>query len=211
MAILTYAQREARRQALSEISKITPVPVTPQPQIPAPKDKPIVPPAKKKKVAKKAKSKAPVAKIPLTHRRQDNNKRLTDAEKLMISAERHISGKPMTTIAKDYGVSIATVHTISHDDGIKTKLALAEGIKRGLSADCLITADQGIRNTQSKMDALNAYQSAIVAATMIDKHLAIEGLSRPQIDIHIDMASLDKLQSRKEELRAMMSEIDVTP
>ena len=123
--------------------------------------------------------------IPLTHRRQDNNKRLTDVEQLLIAASKIESpDKTYREIANENGISVSTAYQYCNDDKLKTKLTTAEHIKKALSADLYITAQRSLDAiTDDRLQKVNAYQNAIITATCIDKARLIEGQSTHNISL----------------------------
>ncbi|MEK9207274.1 MAG: hypothetical protein AAB922_02250 [Patescibacteria group bacterium] len=147
---------------------------------------------------------------PLTHRRQDNNKRLTETERLIIHTDRVTSGATVRQVAKKYGVANATVTALEHDEGLKAKLLHAEHIKKALSADLYITAQRSLDAiTDDRLLKVNAYQNAIITATCIDKARLIEGSSTQIVSVR---TVVDDLEARKKELlRGLDAAIDITP
>ena len=120
----------------------------------------------------------------LTHKPQGKAKRLTQAERLIIHSERHTSNKTVRQIAKEYNVANATVSTIEHDERLKAKLAQSEHIKKALSANLYISAQDSLNCiTPERLEKVNAYQNAIITATLIDKARLVEGASTQNISV----------------------------
>ena len=143
---------------------------------------------------------------PLTHRRQDNAKRLTEGERLLIHTERVKSTKTTRQVAKEYGVSNATVTALEHDERLKAKLAHADHIKKALSADLYITAQRSLDAiTDERLQKVNAYQNAIITATCLDKARLIEGSSTLNVSVRTVVSDLE--QRKKELLDALGSPI----
>lgn len=151
---------------------------------------------------------------PLTHRRQDNNKRLTNVERLMIMADKQGNpDKSYRAIAKDMGISVSTAYVVCNEEELKTKLANAEHIKKGLTADLYIKGHLALNKlTDERLEKVNAYQNAIIAATCIDKALLIERGSPPtqvnQIQVNVQLGQLN------DEIEAMVKKlqpINITP
>lgn len=141
---------------------------------------------------------------PLTHRATDGKKRLTGTEKLLIHAERIGGNKTTRQIAKEYGVSNATVTACEHDERLKVKLLQADHIKKALSADLYITAKQSLDAiTDERLLKVNAYQNAIITATLIDKALRIEE-GAPQTGTTQIQISL-QLNQLQEELKGLLN------
>lgn len=110
-------------------------------------------------------------------------KRLSEAEKLIIAAERIGKKKTTRQIAAEYGVSNATVTAIEHNEAINSKLRQADQVKKGLSADCYILADKALKRTSESIEQAGPYQAAMIAATMIDKARLIEGQSTVNVGL----------------------------
>ena len=119
-----------------------------------------------------------------TNRTQGPGKRLTETERLIIHTERVTSGKSTRVVGKEYGVSSSTVSEIEHDEALIAKLAQAEHIKKGLSADLYVKAQASLdKLTDDRLLKVNAFQNAIIAATCIDKARLIEGASTHNISL----------------------------
>ena len=144
---------------------------------------------------------------PLTHRPSGTGKRLTQTEKLIILQEKEVGGKSVRAIAKEYGVATSTVMEISQDKRLKAKLAKSEHIKKALSADLYITAQRSLDAiTDDRLLEVNAYQNAIITATLIDKARLIDGSSTQIISVR---TVVNDLEQRKKELLDSMDVIDV--
>lgn len=145
-------------------------------------------------------------KTPLTkNRRQDNNKRLTEAEKLIIHSARVTTGAPTRTIAKEYGVSNATVTALEHDERLKAKLAHADHIKKALSAESYIIAEAAGNRVLEDMHRASAYQAAGIRHYAIEDARLVEGSSTQNISIKTVVSDLEE---RKKQL---LDAINVTP
>ena len=142
----------------------------------------------------------------LTHRPHTSRKRLTEGEKLMIHSERKQLTKTTRQIAKEYGVSNATVTTLEHDERLKAKLEQSDHIKKALSANLYISAQNSLDCiTPVRLKKVNAYQNAIITATLIDKARLIEGSSTLNMSVRTVVRDLEE---RKKQL---LDAINVTP
>ena len=136
-------------------------------------------------------------KTPPTHRRQDNAKRLTEGEKLLIHTERVKSTKTTRQIAKEYGVSNATVTALEHDERLKVKLAHADHIKKALSAESYIIAEAAGSRVLQDMHRASAYQAAGIRHYAIEDARLVEGSSTQNISVR---TVVNDLEARKKEL-----------
>jgi len=145
---------------------------------------------------------------PLTESRTEGpGKRLTETERLIIASER-LSGKSIPTTAKEYGVSESTVVALAADTRLKYKLALADTVKRGLSAELYIKAQASLdKITDDRLEKVNAYQNAIITATLIDKARLIEGQNTQQVGISAVIGLVDALRG----YQSPPVDIDYTP
>ena len=142
----------------------------------------------------------------LTHKPQGKAKRLTQAERIIIHTERKSSGKTTRAIAKEYGVSNSTVTDIEHNERLKAKIEQSDHIKKALSANLYISAQDSLDCiTPKRLLQVNAYQNAIITATLIDKARLIEGSSTLNVSIKTVVSDLE------ERKRQLLDAINVTP